>query len=80
MTVADVKPALAGDNKVGVIDSVKIVVQSQYANKLKAEFLDEMKEQQETLEKMRRDVEKQQQRLEDAKAAGKREEIVKKEE
>lgn len=72
--------ALAGDNKVGIIDTGRIVLQSQYGQRIKTEFTAEMEEQRKALDKKRDAAEKQRQRLISAKEAGKGASVIAKQE
>jgi Skp family chaperone for outer membrane proteins len=71
MSAADVTVSRAEDNKVGIIDTARIVLQSQYAQKVKAEFQAEMEEQRKILDKKREEAEKLRQKLISMKEAGK---------
>lgn len=76
LSLADVSLVLAGDNKVGIIDPGKIVLKSKYALKIKDELGAEIARQQKKLERKKEAVEKVQQRLEEARAEGKRPSVI----
>jgi Skp family chaperone for outer membrane proteins len=78
LAAADASVALAENNKVGIINTAKILMKSNYALKMKEEFLGEIAEQRKLLDKKRTVVEKLGKKVAAAKAAGKRESIVEK--
>ncbi len=73
LLTANVTAVRAGGNKVGIIDTAKVLLQSKYAMKLKAEFAVEMENQRRELDRKREEVIKLQERLQEAKTSGKRE-------
>ncbi|MEW6078656.1 MAG: OmpH family outer membrane protein [Thermodesulfobacteriota bacterium] len=80
MAVADVTVSRAEDTKIGIIDTARIVLQSQYAQKVKADFTAEMEEQRNVLDKKREEAEKQRQKVLSLKEAGKDSAATKKQE
>ena len=77
LSVAAVTEARAGDCKVGIIDTTRIVIKSEYGQKMRAEFADEMEDQRRLLERKRADAEQQRERLIKAKEDGKNAETLK---
>jgi len=76
VAIIDVNAALSVDNKVGIIDTARIVLQSRYAQKIRAEFTAELEEQRKALDRKREKAEKQRQKLEEAKGAGKKASVI----
>jgi len=77
LSVGDVTVSFARDNKVGIIDTGKILRQSKYALKIGEELAAEIQGQRTKLQREREKVEKQRERLQAAKAAGKRAATIK---
>ncbi len=69
-------PALAGDCKVGVIDTAMIVLKSKYGEEIRAGFAEHMEDQRQALEKKRVKAERKKKRLIQAKKDGKSEKAL----
>lgn len=80
LPAVDVTVASAGDGKIGIIDTARIVLQSQYSQKIKAEFTAAMEEQRKILDKKREALEKERQKLLSDKEAGKKSSVIEQEE
>ena len=78
LSLVDPSIALAENSKVGIINTAKILMKSNYALKIKDEFMAEIAEQRDVLDRRRTVVEKLRQKLDAAKAAGKRDSTIEK--